>query len=94
MSARARRVRQLRLRGLELRLGLGDNDPADEPGPELDREQPHLLLVRGDGVLQDLDLGVQRAKRVVILRDVGLDRQPHDPDIVGAGRRRGLGRLQ
>jgi len=94
VGARARRVRQLRLRGLELRLGLGHDACADEARPELDREEPDLLLVGGHGVLQDLDLGVQRANRVVVLRHVGLDGEPHDPDVVGGGLRRGTGRLQ
>ena len=70
-------------------LAWGRRDRADEPGLELDGEDADLLPIGRDVVRQDLELGVQRAKAVVELGHIGLDRQPdHEGLIVG---RRGLG---
>jgi hypothetical protein len=75
--------------GLELGLGLIQDDRAHEPGPERHGEEADLLPVRHDGFGQDLGLRIQRSKRVVELGHARLDGEPDHGQVIGARRRLG-----
>ena len=86
VGAGALEIPLLRERRLQQRVGLGQHDRAREPGPDLNRQDAHLLSIGADGLRQDLGLRVQQAQRVVVLRDICLNHQPHHRLIIGACR--------
>ena len=78
---------------MQQRVGLSQHDRAGEPGLDLHGQDAHLLSIGGNGLLQELDLGVQQSQRVVDLRNIRLNREPDHGRIVGTGdelRPRGL----
>ena len=74
--------------GLELGLGLRQDQRAHQPVLELDGEDADLLSIGLDVLRQDLPLGVQPAKRVVALGHIRRNREPDHCHVIDA--RRGL----
>ena len=68
-------VRLLREQRVELRLGLGDVNLADDADLKLLLGQVKLLLGERDVVRKDIVLGFQGAEIYVVLCDIGFEGQ-------------------
>ncbi len=93
LRARDPRVEHLRLRGLELRLGLRDIAAGDDAGRVLIARELQRPFVAGDRILEQSDLRVLHAQQQVALRQQRLRRQPRRGEVRRARLRARFARL-
>ena len=82
------KVHQLRLDGVQLRLGLGDVEVRRDSGGEPVLRQREILRVGRLRAREQLHFSVNAVKAEVVLRELGLEQQPGIPHV----RRQRLGR--